>query len=279
MTAIATLTEMDAAARQAVGQPFTVDFNPQSLRLTHSVGGPAASQGVEASGAPRSGGARQVTGTSTSLSLDLVFDTTRDGSDVRQKTQVLVSLARPAAGASGGARVVRFSWGAFLFVGSIDQIGETIDLFSADGVPLRAAVSLSMRDTAAREVRPAGAGAGASLGASASIGASAGAGIGIGAGASAGIGASAGLGVGASASAGFGASAGVGVSASAGVAVGAGAGVAASAGVATVTVQSGDTIQAVAARAGVSWKALAAANGITDPRHVPAGVVLDLRVG
>jgi nucleoid-associated protein YgaU len=43
---------------------------------------------------------------------------------------------------------------------------------------------------------------------------------------------------------------------------------------------SGDSIQAIAARggAGVSWKAVAAANGIDNPRLLPPGTILNLQV-
>jgi hypothetical protein len=45
--------------------------------------------------------------------------------------------------------------------------------------------------------------------------------------------------------------------------------------------QAGDTVQGIIGRAGasVSWKAVAAANGIDNPRLLPPGSVLDLSAG
>ena len=191
------------------------------------------------------------------------------GSDVRQKTLFLVTLTRPQSSTVSNGRPVRFSWGSFLFNGCIDSLGETIDLFSPDGVPLRATVALSLRGISERDARPAS-------GAAAAAGATASAGVGIGAS----VGAIGGASFGGSASAGasFGATAG----AAAGATAAAGASFAASADVGTTPLTitgSGDTIQSLAARAGVSWKALAAANGIANPLALPVGTVLDIRVG
>lgn len=282
MGVLATLVEVDATRQDPVGSPLNVDFNPQSLRLTHNATGPAATQGSGASSVETTAVPRQVTGYTTTLSMELLFDTSRDGSDVRAKTLVLVALARPAGTTAGAGRSVRFSWGSFLFTGYIESLGETIDYFSPDGVPLRATVTLSMRGLADRDARPdSGAGFGAGAGFSAGIGASAGVGISAGgaAGASFGAGVSAGasFGAGASFSAGVGASAGVGFSASAGAS--ASGGLQASVGTTPLTFSaSGDTVQSLAARSGVSWKAVADANGIDNPRLLPPGTVLDLRI-
>jgi hypothetical protein len=39
---------------------------------------------------------------------------------------------------------VKFNWGTFSFVGVMDSLDETLELFSADGKPLRASLSLSL---------------------------------------------------------------------------------------------------------------------------------------
>ena len=226
MGVVATIVEVDATRQDPVGPSMSVDFNPQSLRLTHTATGPAATQGTGTSAVETTAVPRQVTGYTTSLSMELLFDTSRDGSDVRAKTLVLVALARPLANGSSAGRTLRFSWGSFLFTGYIDSLGETIDLFSPDGVPLRATVTLGLKGLADRDSRP---------------------------------GSAAGLGLGASAGFSAGLSAGVGTTPL------------------TVTA-SGDTVQSLAARAGVSWKAVAEANGIDNPRLLPPGTVLDLRV-
>ena len=175
---------------------------------------------------------------------------------------MLVALVRPKGGSSAGS-MVRFSWGSFLFTGYIESLGETIELFSSDGVPLRATITLSMKDLAGRDSRPDSA-------------------AGFGLGASAGISADVSGGIGGSAGASFGASAGVsgGIGASAGGPVGGGLGAFAGASATPLTLTAaGDTVQSLAARAGVSWRAIAEANGIDNPRLLPPGTVLDLRIG
>lgn len=273
MAVLATIVEIDASRQEPVGPPMAVDFNPQTLRLTHVATGPGATQGTGTSAVETTAVPRQVTGYTTSLSMDLLFDTSRDGTDVRAKTLVLVALARPQGSGPATGRSLRFSWGSFLFRGYIESLGETIDLFSPDGVPLRATVALGLKGLADRDSRPGTAGppgAGAALGAS----------FGASAGASAGFGASAGTSFGASAGASFGGSAaatpGVGGALGAGAAASAGA----SAGVGTTPLTlsaAGDTVQSLAARAGASWRAVAEANGIDNPRLLPPGTVLDLR--
>ncbi len=260
MGVVATIVEVDAKGHDPVR--MTVDFNPQSLKLTHTATGPGATQGTATSSTETTAVARQATGFTTSLSMDLLFDTSRDGSDVRAKTLALVALARPLSTTSAAGRSLRFSWGSFLFTGYIESLGETIDLFSPDGVPLRAMLSLSLRGLADRDTRPSSAGGGGGGG---------------------GIGASAGLSAGASfgASAGAGVSAGASIGASAAAGISGGASFGASAGVGSTPLSlsaQGDTVQSLAARAGVSWKSVALANGIDNPRVLPPGTVLDLRV-
>ncbi len=80
---------------------------------------------------------------SATLSMDLVFDTTDSGKDVRVATSRVAALMKP----DEEERVppqVEFQWGAFRFTGMVESYKETLEFFSADGVPLRASVSLSM---------------------------------------------------------------------------------------------------------------------------------------
>lgn len=259
MTVVATIVEIDPKdPLKTVGEALTVDFNPSSLRLTHTAAGPPGGQVMASATNEKQSVAKQQTGYTTGLSMELLFDTSRTGRDVRQKTLFLVALTRPQSSAVSNGRPMRFSWGSFLFNGCLDSLGETIDLFSADGVPLRATVAVSLRGLAERDPRPSsggGTGAGSGFGASAS--------------------ASVSFGASASASASFGATAGASFGASAGASF-----VGAAAGTTPLTITaSGDTIQSLAARAGVSWKALAAANGIDNPLVLPPGTVLDVRVG
>ena len=264
----ATLTEwdMDNNREAPGGVALTVDFDPKSLTLSYTpTGSTTASAPVDDALASKA--APQQTGQSATLSFELTFDTSTTGNSVQEKTDQVVALTTPHDNAR---RVVRFSWGHLLFYGTISSLTQTIDFFDDGGVPLRALLNLSMGrvdppnpDNSPGAPGGGGAGAGGGFGAGASIGASFGASMGISAGASVGIGASAGIGV----SAGIGASAGL----------TAGAGV----GTTPLTLsQSGDTVATIAARtgSGASWKAVAAANGIDNPRLVPPGTVLDAQL-
>lgn len=247
----ASITEWDLDRNRAVQDnsavSLTVDFDPQSLELSY------ATRGTEPGGESDPAGtwnktAAQQTGQSATLSVTLLFDTsTTDGVSVQTRTEPLVRLTMPHDLDVTGPRrrVVRFHWGLFLFYGCVDSMTQTIDFFSDAGVPLRASVHLTMR-----QVLPPNPSAGSGeSGPSQSFGANAG------------IGASASFSASASAGASFSASASAGI------------------GTTPLTLsQHGDTIQAITARAGgsASWKAVATANNIDNPRLLPPGTVLSV---
>jgi len=231
------------------GEQFRVDvqFNPQSLRINHrTTGTPATNMRTEQS--EKTSAPAQQTGNTSSLTVELLFDTTTSGNDVRKITlKIADHMIRPDVKAQGSNQsapespIVRFSWGTFLFIGTIQSMDETLDFFSEAGVPLRATVNLSMNEVSADRGDPGAFTSGGAIGFSASAGFSAGA------------------------SAGFSA----GASLNAGIAVG----------TTPLTLsQSGDTLQGLAGRAGVdaSWKAIATANNIDNPRLMDPGTVLNL---
>jgi len=139
------------------GDPLTVHFNPTSLVYS-----------VENSVSQQSGGPNKVQYVaqfSGKLTMDLQFDTTDTGSDVRTITnQVALFMqatgnataqagndAPPANPNSGGQSsppkappVLQFQWGSYVFKGIMDSFKETIDFFSAEGVALRALVSIGL---------------------------------------------------------------------------------------------------------------------------------------
>jgi len=132
------------------GETIPVQFNPVSLQveITNSI-----NQQGEA------GGTNQVsTQSSAKLGLDLLFDTSAVGEDVRSKTRPLRAAVRAPqdaqGGASGGAAagaaftppLVTFQWGTFSFSGIAESYRETLDFFSADGVPLRAQIAMSLKE-------------------------------------------------------------------------------------------------------------------------------------
>jgi hypothetical protein len=118
-----------------------VHFNPVSLQYT--VANQMQQQG---------GGTQQYVASSTGkLSLDLVFDTTDTGADVRLKTSEVAELMKP--GDDHLVPTLLFEWGAYKFEGTVEGYRETLDFFSPNGVPLRAAVSLSLAATDAQVFR------------------------------------------------------------------------------------------------------------------------------
>jgi len=112
---------------------FEVHFNPASLQYT--VENKEQSEGSRAK--------QHVSETSAKLTMDLVFDTTDTGKDVRLETENLIKLLSPD-GKSKSPRTVEFSWGVYKFNGLISQYKETLDFFSSDGVPLRSSVNLTL---------------------------------------------------------------------------------------------------------------------------------------
>lgn len=126
-----------AAFKTTDGEPaanFPVHFNPASLQYT-------VSNKEQGQGAKKK---QHVSETSAQLSMDSAFDTTDTGRDVRVDTGEIVKLLSPDAKAKKAPRMVEFSWGTYSFTGVIEQYKETLDFFSADGVPLRASVSLTL---------------------------------------------------------------------------------------------------------------------------------------
>nr|WP_145552508.1 hypothetical protein [Variovorax boronicumulans] len=245
----------------AGGAPFELQFNPASLEYTIS---------NEFDDRNGNNGARQFVKKSTGkLSMTLVFDTTETGVSVRDVTAHISGLLEPAKdGSKQFAPKVEFGWGSYRFRGVIEQFKEALDFFSAEGVPLRSSIALTL---ASQEVefqsnkRPAppvdrslpadpvsaapGAGAAsvanalgdpraaraiASANASASLRFGAEAGLSVGGGvtlsAAADFSAGAGLSLGAGAGLSIGAGAGVGIGASAGVGLSVGAALTATAG-------------------------------------------------
>ena len=260
----ATIQEWNLAAAGSgapVGASLTVDFDPKSLQLKYAVSLQSPGQQTQASGVQRNKAPAQWTSETTTLTLQLIFDSTTTGQSVQLKTDQLVQLTQPSAVPAGSktppsGKVVRFKWGEFCFYGSVTSMDQTIDYF-ANGRPLRATIDLTLQ-----EMAPPDPASGTSTPAPAS---SFGNGVGVagGPGAASGLSASASAGIGISASA----SAGVGISASAGI------------GTTPLTLSAaGDTVQSITAlaSAGASWKVVAAANNVDNPRVLPPGTVLDL---
>jgi len=200
------------------GLQVVVHFNPQSLRLGYRTTGFAGTvkrkQQVE-----KQEVVAQQTDYESDLSMELLFDASQSDQDVRLDTTLkLAEMIQQNVKTTAMVPIVRFSWGTFLFVGTISSMDETLDLFSEQGVPKRATVNLSMNSVALerdnQEIEE-NTGGGAAIGTT------------------------------------------------------------------PLTLsQAGDTLQNLVGRlaSGGSWKAIASANNIDNPRLMQAGTVLNLNV-
>jgi hypothetical protein len=144
MTALATFGPDgdDAAA-------FEIMFNPASLKVT--VTNRLQDEQSGGNGTPT----QNARASTTKLETEIVFDTTEDGSDVRDRSGQLKALALTAEGdPPRPPPTVVFRWGRFQFVGIIETFGETLDFWSSEGVPLRATVQLAMQGVRRDSVAP-----------------------------------------------------------------------------------------------------------------------------
>jgi hypothetical protein len=76
------------------------------------------------------------------LTMELIFDTTDTGQDVRVTTEKIGKFMEPDT--EKIPPVVQFEWGTYKFKGMVESYKETIDFFAPNGVPLRASVNLTM---------------------------------------------------------------------------------------------------------------------------------------
>lgn len=130
---------------------MAVHFNPSSLVYT------VENKAQQTSGRPRK--QQFVAQFSGKLTMDLQFDTTDTGDDVRTVTNKVARFMQPLANATHAADeanmknptqpayappVLMFKWGSYEFKGIMESFKETIDLFSSEGVALRALVSIGL---------------------------------------------------------------------------------------------------------------------------------------
>lgn len=121
------------------GQAVEVHFNPASLQYT-------VANTLDQKDPTKKKSVQFVSQTTAKLTMDLVFDTTDTGVDVRETTNRIVNLL--STGADKIPARVEFVWGTYVFTGIAEQYKETLDFFSADGVPLRASINLTLSNNA-----------------------------------------------------------------------------------------------------------------------------------
>ena len=116
------------------GTDFPVHFNPTSLQFT------IKNTLKEGQGKSKK---QYISQTSGQLTMELVFDSTLTGADVRKDTKKVADFLQPE-GKSKAPPIVQFEWGTFVFRGMVESFKETIDFFAPNGVPLRSTVSLGL---------------------------------------------------------------------------------------------------------------------------------------
>ena len=121
------------------GKRVVVDFNPQTLKVNYSNQNSGGDQ-------PAGSSSQYVGSPSSKLTVELLFDSTEAGSDVRQKTRDVAYFLSPKLSDSEERTppFVRFQWGSFIFEGKVDSMDETLEYFSEEGMPLRATVALNL---------------------------------------------------------------------------------------------------------------------------------------
>lgn len=244
----AKLMEIDAneAAKVVAGSEIPVQFNPATLKL--SLANKLETQDTHGQQT------RQYLGkTSTTLSFDLEFDTSDEGTtetpvSVRTRTAAVERFLLPKANGKSKQRPpkARFVWHDLQIDGIIEDLAIDFDLFASDGTPLRAKMSVTMKEQDAKyQAGKTGPGANSA--------------------------ATGGPGVTGTGPGSFGASFGVSASVSAGVSLGASAGISLGA---SASVSAGVTDSTRLALSGESAAQFAARNGL-DPaawRGVTTGV-------
>jgi hypothetical protein len=147
----ASLQEITAdKAATPVGQPLSVQFNPQSLKLELA----NKIEGGDTKGRQQ----RQYLGkTSTTLSFDLHFDTADDGTtdapvSVRTQTAMVERFVLPKG--TGNDKQAppkcRFHWDELIIDGVIESVSIDFELFAANGTPLRAKMGVSIKEQDSR---------------------------------------------------------------------------------------------------------------------------------
>lgn len=152
----AVLQEVSAdESQRPIGDPVPVQFNPTSLRLRL--------QNQTDGGRSRGRQRRQHNGaSSTTLSMDLVFDTADEGSDeapvsVRTKTAMVEKYLLPKENTSDAPPRLQFQWDQLIIAGVVESLDVDFDHFAANGAPLRAKVSLSIKEQEPKYTYAAGA--------------------------------------------------------------------------------------------------------------------------
>lgn len=147
----AELRQLDAEFQSEIKREnwTKVQFNPETMKVTYA----NSLKTPDGAGDQTGPAARQFVGAGTTkLSLQLWFDVTAplpEGMakerDVRKLTQKVAYYITPQEEDSKLVPpAVRFIWGSFQFDGIMEGLEESLELFSPEGRPLRASMTLNL---------------------------------------------------------------------------------------------------------------------------------------
>ena len=134
------------------GSPLTIQYNPVNFKFDK----PVSWKEAESQGQESQLEFQKVQ--PASVSMELIFDTTHDDNDVRQVwVNKLLAMTNPTipAGGEQGEKLrpptVDFEWGTFAFTGVLESVNATYTMFSQQGNPIRAKVSVKMKEYTAKK--------------------------------------------------------------------------------------------------------------------------------
>lgn len=140
------ILDQDAVSPNFPGRVLAVQFNPTEYTLNK--GAQLAEIGIYGIDSPI---LQFVRGQNQTLSLELFFDTTEHGldevaEDVRDLTEPFFQLVKIQPETHAPPRI-RFTWGQGLsFKAVVERVQQRFNLFNPQGVPLRATLTLSLRE-------------------------------------------------------------------------------------------------------------------------------------
>jgi len=119
--------------------PIPVMFNPPEYQL--QVTNQFAEIGIPGLGSSL---LQFVKGSAQTLTMELFFDTTDEGVDVRVFTSLILNLTSLNSETHAPPRLL-FVWGSLVFPCVLESVTQKFDYFNALGMPLRARLSVSLK--------------------------------------------------------------------------------------------------------------------------------------
>lgn len=122
------------------GSPITVMFNPAEYTLDKS--NQFQSTSILGLSTPLT---QFVSGNAETLSMDLFFDTYEKGGDVRENTNMVMSLIAINKDLHAPPRC-KFVWGRFSFKATVEKVSRKFTMFLNDGTPVRATLNIAFKE-------------------------------------------------------------------------------------------------------------------------------------